>query len=96
VTITGIFSAVNRSIIIKNLIVTSIKFLRKIKSNESYMEHNIPLITTIASAFGLALIFGFIAERIKIPALVGYMIAGIMIGPTTPGFVADININYQL
>ena len=60
------------------------------------MEHNISLITTIASAFGLALIFGFIAERIKLPALVGYLVAGIMIGPATPGFVADIGIASQL
>lgn len=60
------------------------------------MEHNISLITTIASAFGLALIFGFIAERIKLPALVGYLLAGIMIGPATPGFVADIGIASQL
>lgn len=60
------------------------------------MEHNISLITTIASAFGLALIFGFIAERIKLPALVGYLMAGIMLGPATPGFVADIGIASQL
>ncbi len=60
------------------------------------MEHNISLITTIAWAFGLALIFGFIAERIKLPALVGYLMAGIMIGPATPGFVADISIASQL
>jgi CPA2 family monovalent cation:H+ antiporter-2 len=60
------------------------------------MDHNISLITTIASAFGLALIFGFIAERIKLPALVGYLMAGIMIGPATPGFVADIGIASQL
>lgn len=60
------------------------------------MGHNISLITTIASAFGLALIFGFIAERIKLPALVGYLMAGIMIGPATPGFVADIGIASQL
>ena len=60
------------------------------------MEHNISLITTIASAFGLALIFGFIAERIKLPALVGYLMAGIIIGPATPGFVADIGIASQL
>jgi CPA2 family monovalent cation:H+ antiporter-2 len=60
------------------------------------MEHNISLITTIASAFGLALIFGFIAERIKLPALVGYLMAGIIIGPATPGFVADVGIASQL
>jgi len=60
------------------------------------MEHNISLITTIASAFGLALIFGFMAERMKLPALVGYLIAGIFIGPATPGFVADVGIASQL
>jgi hypothetical protein len=37
------------------------------------MEHSLPLITTLAAAFGLALILGFIAERLKVPALVGYL-----------------------
>lgn len=60
------------------------------------MEHNLTLITTIAAGFGLALIFGFIAERIKMPALVGYLVAGIIIGPATPGFVADVEIASQL
>ncbi len=60
------------------------------------MEHNVALITTIAAGFGLALIFGFIAERLKTPALVGYLLAGIAISPTTPGFVADIGIASQL
>jgi CPA2 family monovalent cation:H+ antiporter-2 len=60
------------------------------------MEHNISLITTIAAGFGLALIFGFIAERIKLPALVGYLLAGILLGPSTPGFVADVGIASQL
>lgn len=60
------------------------------------MEHNISLITTIAAAFGIALMFGFIAERIKMPALVGYLIAGIIIGPGTPGFVADVHLASQL
>ncbi|CAM3511955.1 YbaL family putative K(+) efflux transporter [Polaromonas hydrogenivorans] len=60
------------------------------------MEHNIPLITTIAAGFGMALILGFIAERIKVPALVGYLVAGIIIGPATPGFVADMHIASQL
>ena len=60
------------------------------------MDHDLTLITTLASGFSLALIFGFIAERCKIPALVGYLFAGILIGPATPGFVADIGIAYQL
>jgi CPA2 family monovalent cation:H+ antiporter-2 len=60
------------------------------------MEHNLTLITTIAAGFGLALIFGFIAERFKLSALVGYLVAGILIGPATPGFVADAHIASQL
>ncbi|SEA59174.1 YbaL family putative K(+) efflux transporter [Paraburkholderia sartisoli] len=60
------------------------------------MDHNISVITTIASGFSVALILGFIAERIKIPALVGYLVAGIIIGPATPGFVADAHIASQL
>jgi monovalent cation:H+ antiporter-2, CPA2 family len=60
------------------------------------MEHNITLISTIAAGFGLALIFGFIAERIRMPALVGYLFAGILLGPSTPGFTADIGIASQL
>lgn len=60
------------------------------------MEHNISLISTIAAGFGLALIFGFIAERIRMPALVGYLFAGILLGPYTPGFTADIGIASQL
>lgn len=60
------------------------------------MEHNISLITTIAAGFGIALIFGFAAERIKVPALVGYLVAGIIIGPATPGFIADVHIASQL
>ncbi len=60
------------------------------------MEHNIPLITTLAAGFGIALILGFLAERIKVPALVGYLAAGIIIGPGTPGFVADVHLASQL
>jgi CPA2 family monovalent cation:H+ antiporter-2 len=60
------------------------------------MEHSVTLITTIAAGFGLALVRGFIAERIKIPALVGYLLAGILLGPATPGFVADASIARQL
>lgn len=60
------------------------------------MDHSVTLISTIAAGFGLALIFGFIAERLKLSALVGYLVAGILIGPTTPGFVADVQIASQL
>lgn len=60
------------------------------------MPHEIPLITTIAAALGVALILGFLAVRLKLPALVGYLVAGILIGPATPGFVADIDLSRQL
>src|SRR4051812_40510906 len=60
------------------------------------MEHNLPLITTIAAALGLALLLGFIAARLRLPALVGYLVAGVVIGPFTPGFVADTNLASQL
>ena len=39
---------------------------------------------------------GFIAEKLRLPALVGYLLAGILIGPATPGFVADVHIASQL
>ena len=60
------------------------------------MDHNISLITTLAAGFGVALVLGFLAERLKIPALVGYLLAGIIIGPGTPGFVADVHLASQL
>jgi CPA2 family monovalent cation:H+ antiporter-2 len=60
------------------------------------MPHSVPLITTIAVALGLALVLGFIAARLKLPALVGYLLAGVLIGPATPGFVADVQIAGQL
>jgi CPA2 family monovalent cation:H+ antiporter-2 len=60
------------------------------------MEHHVPLITTIAAGLGLALIFGFLAARLHLPALVGYLLAGVLIGPFTPGFVADTQLAAQL
>lgn len=60
------------------------------------MEHDLSLITTLAAGFGVALLLGFLAEKIKITALVGYLAAGIIIGPGTPGFVADVHLASQL
>lgn len=60
------------------------------------MEHHVPLISTLAVGFGLALLLGFLAERLRMPALVGYLLAGIIISPSTPGFVADVDIASQL
>ncbi|MBX3607083.1 MAG: Kef family K(+) transporter [Piscinibacter sp.] len=60
------------------------------------MHHELSLITTVAVALGLALVLGFVAARLQLPALVGYLAAGILIGPGTPGFVADLDIASQL
>jgi CPA2 family monovalent cation:H+ antiporter-2 len=60
------------------------------------VPHDITLITTLAAALGLALILGFLAARLKLPPIVGYLIAGILIGPWTPGFVADTGVAQQL
>ncbi len=60
------------------------------------MPHSVPLITTIAAALGLALVMGLVAARLKVPPLVGYLIGGILIGPATPGFVADVELSAQL
>src|SRR5690606_38948676 len=54
------------------------------------------LITTIAAGLGLSLIFGFVAARLKVPALGGYLVAGLVIGPFTPGCVADTSLAPQL
>ena len=53
------------------------------------MQHDTPLIATIVAGLGLAFVFGAIAQRLRIPPLVGYLLAGVAAGPFTPGFVAD-------
>jgi CPA2 family monovalent cation:H+ antiporter-2 len=60
------------------------------------MSHEFALITTIAVAFGLSLVLGLIAVRLRLPALVGYLVAGVLIGPATPGFVADAGLAHEL
>src|ERR1700752_2363990 len=60
------------------------------------MPHDITLITTIAAALGLAMVFGFLVSKLRMPPLVGYLIAGILIGPATPGYVADVALAGQL
>ena len=52
-------------------------------------EHQTPLIATIAAGLMLAFIFGLIAQRLRVQPLVGYLLAGVMVGPYTPGFTAD-------
>ena len=60
------------------------------------MPHATPLITTIVAGLVLAYIFGMIANRLKMPPLVGYLFAGILAGPYTPGFVADQALGAEL
>ena len=60
------------------------------------MPHDVNLIATIAASLGLALVCGLLAERLRLPALVGYMLAGVLLGPATPGFVADQSLSREL
>ena len=60
------------------------------------MPHSVTLITTIAVSLGLALLMGLLANRLKLPVLVGYLTAGVIIGSHTPGFVADMELSAQL
>jgi monovalent cation:H+ antiporter-2, CPA2 family len=60
------------------------------------MPHETPLITTLVAGFGLAFIFGALANRFRIPPLVGYLLAGVIVGPYTPGFVADSGLALEL
>ena len=53
------------------------------------MHHHTPLITTIVVALVLAFVLGALANRLRISPLVGYLLAGVLIGPFTPGYVAD-------
>jgi CPA2 family monovalent cation:H+ antiporter-2 len=60
------------------------------------MPHETPLITTIAAALVLAFVLGAIANRFRISPLVGYLLAGVLIGPFTPGYVADQGVAKDL
>jgi CPA2 family monovalent cation:H+ antiporter-2 len=60
------------------------------------MPHHTPLITTIVVGLGLAFLFGTLANRLRLSPLVGYLVAGVLIGPFTPGYVADQGLALQL
>jgi monovalent cation:H+ antiporter-2, CPA2 family len=60
------------------------------------MPHSTPLISTIVAGLVLAFIFGAIANRLRMPPLVGYLVAGVLVGPHTPGFVADGDLATEL
>ena len=58
--------------------------------------HDVPLIATIAVSLAFAFVGGLVAMRLRLPPLVGYLLAGIVVGPFTPGFVADAHLAPQL
>jgi CPA2 family monovalent cation:H+ antiporter-2 len=60
------------------------------------MHHDTGLIALIAVGFGLAFVLGFAAHRLRLPPLVGYLLAGVAVGPFTPGFVGDASLASQL
>ncbi|WP_034169871.1 cation:proton antiporter [Acinetobacter sp. YZS-X1-1] len=60
------------------------------------MPHDVELIILLAVGFGLALVFGYIAARLRLPPLIGYLVAGILISPNTPGVVGDVHLANQL
>lgn len=60
------------------------------------MHHTTPLITTIVGGLVLAFLFGMLANRLRISPLVGYLLAGVLAGPFTPGFVADTDLAPEL
>src|SRR3954470_9464590 len=58
--------------------------------------HELPLITTIAAAFVAAWVLGIITQKLRLSPIVGYLLAGVVIGPFTPGFVGDASLAPQL
>ena len=60
------------------------------------LSHELPLIATISVGLGIAFIAGFGAMRLGLPPLVGYLVAGVLVGPFTPGFVANSEIAREL
>ncbi len=59
-------------------------------------QHDLPLVTTLAVGMGAAFVCGLIASKLRIPPIVGYLIAGILVGPYTPGFEVDASIAEEL
>src|SRR5262245_11049480 len=60
------------------------------------MPHEQGLIVTLAAAFVLAFALGYVASRLKLPPVVGYLLAGVLLGPFTPGLEADLPLAQQL
>jgi CPA2 family monovalent cation:H+ antiporter-2 len=60
------------------------------------MPHSLPLVTTLAAAFAAAWVLGILTQKIGLSPIVGYLLAGVAIGPHTPGFVGDVHLAQQL
>src|ERR1700751_2519890 len=60
------------------------------------MHHETSLLAMVAVGLGMAFVGGLVAVRLRLPPLVGYLLAGIAVGPFTPGFVADAGLASQL
>jgi len=60
------------------------------------MDHEFPLLVTIVLGLVMAFAFGFVASRLRLPPLVGYLLAGIMVGPYTPGVSVDPQLAHEL
>jgi CPA2 family monovalent cation:H+ antiporter-2 len=58
--------------------------------------HDLSIIITLAGGLAVALVFGWVTQRLGLSTLVGYMLAGIVVGPYTPGFVADAGLASQM
>lgn len=60
------------------------------------MPHHTPLIATIVAALAVAFVMGALAHRLRVSPVAGYLFAGVIIGPFTPGFVADAELAIEL
>src|SRR5690242_12099832 len=58
--------------------------------------HDLPLITTLATAFTAAWVLGLLTQHLGLSPIVGYLLAGVLIGPHTPGFIGHVDIAQQL
>jgi monovalent cation:H+ antiporter-2, CPA2 family len=57
--------------------------------------HDVELLSTLTGCLAVALVFGYLTQRVGMSPIVGYLLAGIAVGPHTPGFVADQKLAEQ-
>ena len=69
---------------------------REHRNVENAGAHNLDLILILAIGFTVALVFGYITHRLGWSSIVGYLLAGVLVGPYTPGFVANRHLAEQL